>query len=245
MRFEVIPAIDLKGRKCVQLVQGVKENELVSFDDPFKVAEIWIDEGAETLHIIDLDGAFGDKSENRRIIYEILRLAAKRGVKTQVGGGIRSIQDAEEFLKRDVNRVILATAALSNPDLVRELVERFSPEAVMVALDARSGEVQIEGWQKGSGKSTPELACFFENIGAGWILFTNIDVEGLMKGIALDPIVELISHVSIPVVVAGGVTTLEDIDLIRKSGARGAILGSALYSGKISLHDALKMNISL
>ncbi|HEC56792.1 MAG TPA: 1-(5-phosphoribosyl)-5-[(5-phosphoribosylamino)methylideneamino]imidazole-4-carboxamide isomerase [Candidatus Syntrophoarchaeum butanivorans] len=241
MRFEVIPAIDLKGGKCVQLVQGVKEDVLLSLDDPLEVAGMWIDEGAETLHIIDLDGAFGERSENRRIVYDILRLAGQKGVKTQVGGGIRTLKDAKGLLERGADRIIVATAALRNPDFIRILVERFAPERVMVALDARSGEVQVEGWTRGSGRSPPELAQLFESLGAGWILFTNIDVEGLMQGIILDPIVEILSAVNIPVLVAGGITTLEDIDLVKHSGASGVILGSALYRGKISLVEALKM----
>jgi phosphoribosylformimino-5-aminoimidazole carboxamide ribotide isomerase len=240
MRFEVIPAVDLKGGKCVQLVQGVREHELISLDDPLEVAARWISEGAKTLHIIDLDGAFGDRG-NQTLIYEILKLAKRKDVKTQVGGGIRTIEYAAELLEAGADRIILGTAALSNPVLVEMLIYKYAPERVMVALDARSGEVQIEGWQKGAGESPTELGQFFEAVGAGWILFTNIDVEGLMQGIVLDPIADLISSVNLPVVVAGGVTSFEDIKLIRKVGAAGAILGSALYQGKISLPDALEV----
>jgi len=241
MYFEVMPAVDLKDRRCVQLVQGVKENELISLDNPLEVAARWIDEGAGTLHIIDLDGAFGEENTNTRIIFEILDLAEKRGVKTQVGGGIRTIEHVARLLEAGTDRVILGTAALENPAFVETLVCTYAPDRVMVALDARSGEVQVEGWQKGAGGSPATLAQLFEKIGAGWILFTNIDVEGLMRGILIDPIVDLISAVSIPVVVAGGVTTLEDINLIQKSGARGAILGSALYKGKITLPEVYRL----
>ncbi|OFV67501.1 MAG: 1-(5-phosphoribosyl)-5-[(5-phosphoribosylamino)methylideneamino] imidazole-4-carboxamide isomerase [Candidatus Syntrophoarchaeum caldarius] len=239
MQFEVIPAIDLKAGKCVQLVQGVKEHELISINNPLDVATRWIDEGADTLHIIDLDGAFGEENTNTRIIFEILDLSERRGVTTQVGGGIRTVEYAARLLEAGAARIILGTAALENPDFVETLVHTYAAERVMVALDARSGEVQVEGWQKGAGESPAKLAQFFEKIGAGWVLFTNIDVEGLMRGILIDPIVDLISAVNIPVIVAGGVTTIDDIKLIQKSGARGAILGSALYKGKITLTDAL------
>ncbi len=182
--FEVIPAVDLKCGKVVQLVQGVPGTEMVSIDDYLSVAGDFVSQGAQWLHIIDLDGALSGDRLNARIVEDIIK---KFNVKTEVGGGIRDYDSAKYLLGLGVTRVILGTAAMKDPQLVSKLSKEFGPEAVMVSLDSKKGEVLIEGWKASSGKSTVEMGKLFEKMGAGSILFTNVDVEGLLKGVNESP----------------------------------------------------------
>lgn len=236
MPFNVIPAIDLMDGKCVSLVQGVPGTEVVSLDDPVEVAAGWVGQGAKTIHIIDLDGAFSGKRKNAHIVEEIV---AKFKADVQVGGGIRDYDTARQVLGLGVNRVILGTAAIKDPSLVRRLAGEAGSDAVMVSLDSRKGEVLIEGWTAGSGKGTVEMGRFFEKQGAGSILFTDVDVEGLLKGINASQIRALAEAVRIPVIASGGVTSLDDIVQIRRTGAAGVIVGSALYKCHFTLREAI------
>ncbi len=240
MSFNVIPAIDLKDGKCVSLVQGVPGTEVVSIDDPVEVAAGWVGQGAKTLHVIDLDGAFSGKRKNAYILEEII---AKFKVEVQVGGGIRDYDTAKHLLGLGIDRVILGTAAIKDPSLVRRLSDDFGSDAIMVSLDSKKGEVLIEGWTAGSGKGTVEMGRFFEQQGAGSILFTDVDVEGLLKGINASPIIALTHAVGIPVIASGGVTTIDDILQIKKVGAAGVIVGSALYKGFFTLREAIDKTI--
>jgi len=236
MSFNVIPAIDLKDSKCVSLVQGVPGTEVVSIDDPVEVAAGWVGQGARTLHIIDLDGAFSGKRKNAYIMEEII---SKFKVEVQVGGGIRDYQTVKALLGLGVSRVILGTAAIRDPMFVKRVVDDFGSDAVMISLDSRKGEVLVEGWTAGSGHRTVDMARLFERMGAGSILFTDVDVEGLLKGINASPIRALTQAVGIPVIASGGVTTIDDILQIKKTGAAGVIIGSALYKGFFTLREAI------
>ncbi|AEH59973.1 phosphoribosylformimino-5-aminoimidazole carboxamide ribotide isomerase [Methanosalsum zhilinae DSM 4017] len=240
MVFEVIPAVDMRNGKCVQLVQGVPGSEMISLDDPGEVASGWVEQGAATLHLIDLDGAIEGVRKNAPIIEKIIHDLHPAGVSVQVGGGIRSFEDAGKLLDLGTDRIILSTAALNDPQLVKRLAEEYGGERVMVALDAKDGKVSIEGWKKQSEHTPVELGVKFESLGAGSLLFTNIDSEGLMKGIDVQPTAELVSSVNIPVVASGGVTTVEDIISLSKVGASGVVVGSALYTGKFTFQDALE-----
>ncbi len=235
--FEVIPAIDLKGGKVVQLVQGVPGTEMVSIDDYLSVAGDFVGQGAKWLHIIDLDGALSGDRMNARIVEDIIK---KFKVKTEVGGGIRDYESAKYLLGLGVTRVILGTAAMKDPHLVAKLSKEFGPEAVMVSLDSKKGEVLVEGWKASSGKNTIEMGKLFEKMGAGSILFTNVDVEGLLKGVNESPVRELVSSVSIPVIASGGITTVEDLVTIKNTGAAGVVVGSALYKGRFTLRQAIE-----
>ncbi|HID28350.1 MAG TPA: 1-(5-phosphoribosyl)-5-[(5-phosphoribosylamino)methylideneamino]imidazole-4-carboxamide isomerase [Methanosarcinales archaeon] len=236
--FEVIPAVDLKSGKCVQLVQGVPGSEVISYDNPVEVAKNWIKKGAKILHIIDLDGAIEGKRINAPIIREIRK---ECDAIIQVGGGIRSYKDVADLLEIGIDRVILGTSAINKPSLVKDLVHDFGGDHVMVALDAKKGKVAIMGWSKQSGFKPVDLAKKFENIGIGSILFTNIDTEGLLQGINPEPTKEIVNAVDIPVIAAGGITTLEDIQTIKKTGAYGVVIGTALYIGKFALEEAIKL----
>ncbi len=239
--FKVIPAIDLKNRKCVSLVQGIPGTERVSLDDPLGIALRWVEEGADVFHLVDLDGAIEGKRLNSSIIQTIVRIF---DIETQVGGGIRSKDDAAELLNSDVNRVILGTAAVNNPLFVEELAHEFGSERIMVALDSKNGRVTTHGWAKRSNFAAVELGKKFEALGAGSILFTDINTEGLLNGVNPEPTRELVHALNIPVIASGGITTLSDIKIIKETGAKGVVIGVALYVGKFTLQEALKLRAS-
>lgn len=234
--FRIIPAIDLKNKKCVSLVQGIPGTERVSLDDPLAVAAQWINEGASVLHLIDLDGAIEGERLNGSIIEAIVK---KYKVGMQVGGGIRSKDDAAGLLALGVDRVILGTAAINNPSLVAELACEFGSERIMVALDSKNGKVTTHGWAKQSDFTAVELGRKFEELGAGSILFTDINTEGLLKGVNPEPTKELAEALNIPVIASGGITTLSDIEIIKKTGAKGIVVGAALYVGNFTLRETL------
>ncbi len=237
MDFAFFPAVDLRGGKCVQLVGGVPGTEVVALDNPLAQAERWVSEGADHLHIIDLDGAILGRRVNAPILSEIVK---KLDLYTQVGGGIRTEEDVSNVLDLGVDRAILGTAALKDPEMVARLAEEHGSDRIMVALDVKRGDVTTEGWQKTLGKKAVDLGRLFEEKGAGSILFTNIDVEGRECGIDLEPTLALVQALKIPVVAAGGVTSKEDVLALRDAGAAGAVAGTAIYTGKLSVRQTLE-----
>jgi len=232
----VMPAVDIRNGKCVQLVQGKPGTEQVIIENPEKVAKKWEDEGAEIIHVIDLDGALESK-DNLKTIKKIL---SEVSVPIQLGGGIRSIEYAEKLLNLDIERLIIGTMGIENPDTIAKLSNDFGSERIMISLDSKDSQVVIKGWTEKIAKAPSEVSKEFENIGAGSILYTNVDVEGLLKGFSVDPVVELVESVNIPIVYAGGITTIEDIEKLSKTGVKGVVIGSALYKDKINLKNALK-----
>ena len=237
MSFAFFPAVDLRGGKCVQLIGGVPGTEVVALDDPLAQAERWVDEGADHLHVIDLDGAILGKRVNASILSQIIK---NLDLFIQVGGGIRTQEDARTILDLGADRVILGTAALKDPGMITKLAKEHGSEKIMVALDVRQGDVTTEGWQKTLGKKAVELGRLFEEKGAGSILFTNIDVEGRQKGIDLGPTRALLDAVNIPVIAAGGVTSIDDVLALREAGASGAVAGTAIYTGMLSVRRTLE-----
>ncbi|NLI62062.1 MAG: 1-(5-phosphoribosyl)-5-[(5-phosphoribosylamino)methylideneamino]imidazole-4-carboxamide isomerase [Methanosarcinaceae archaeon] len=237
--FEVIPAVDIKDGKCVQLRQGVLENEMISLDDPAAVAKDWISKGAKTLHLIDLDGAINGVRKNSDIISEILEFSKEKNVTVQIGGGIRSFEDAEILADLGADRVILSTVAIRNPEIVKQIADAFGSKFVIVALDSKDGKVAIDGWKTISEYSAVDVSKDFEELGAGSILFTNIDTEGLLSGIETTITEKLVKSVSIPVIASGGVTSLSDIVCLKQIGTEGVVVGSALYTGKFTLKEAI------
>lgn len=233
--MEIFPAVDVLRGMCVQLVQGERSSATV-YGSPRENAERWIRCGARNLHVVNLDGAFSTSSENVKVIRDVV---AETDVFVQVGGGIRSIADARGWLDAGVDRIIVSTFATKEPKALRVLADEFGSERIMTGVDARAGEIAVSGWQETAGDYIA-WAQLFEQFGAGSLLYTNVDVEGLQAGIAQEPVRELIDAVSVPVVVAGGVSSTADVAALRQLGAAGCVLGSALYSGKIHLEEALK-----
>jgi phosphoribosylformimino-5-aminoimidazole carboxamide ribotide isomerase len=233
--MKIFPAVDILGGKCVQLVQGKRESA-TAYGDPLSCATRWLNEGATALHIVNLDGAFGSSSQNAGLIAELIK---KTGVEIELGGGIRSAEDARYWLETGVDRIIISTLATQDPECIRTLAREFGSERVMPGVDARGGEIAVHGWQETAGNYL-DWAARFEKMGAGSLLYTNVDVEGLQQGVRFGPVKRLIDRVGIPVVVAGGISSGSDVAGLRDAGAYGAVLGSALYSGKIVLKDALE-----
>jgi phosphoribosylformimino-5-aminoimidazole carboxamide ribotide isomerase len=233
--MRIFPAVDILGGRCVQMVQGKRESATV-FGDPLTCATRWLDQGADALHVVNLDGAFGNSAKNADLITDLIK---KTGVEIELGGGIRSTEDAAHWLNTGVSRIIISTLATQKPESVRILVDEYGSERVMAGVDAKGGQIAVHGWQETAGDYL-EWARRFEELGAGSLLYTNVDVEGLQQGVRFEPVRHLINHVHIPVVVAGGVSSRLDIAGLRDAGAFGAVLGSALYSGKITLKEALE-----
>ncbi len=235
--FEVIPAVDLKDGKCVQLQQGQAEKVLVSLKDPVKIAVNWMERGAKTLHIVDLSGTFGGNLYHEKIIFEIVRESKNRNVTTQVGGGIRNAKIAENLLGKGVDRVIVGTLAFENPDTVKALAKKY-PERIIVAIDSKGGKVVVKGWKEKTDLSPTEFASIYDGYDI-FLLYTNVDVEGLMKGVNLDVIRNIVDNVNFPVYVAGGISSVDDVLNIKKTGAKGVIIGSALYTNKLKFEDLI------
>jgi phosphoribosylformimino-5-aminoimidazole carboxamide ribotide isomerase len=231
----IIPAVDIKNGKCVQLVQGKPGSEQVVLDNPAKVALDWQRRGASWLHVIDLGGAL-EEGGNRDVVEEILKEVS---IPVQMGGGIRTLDDAISLLQMGISRVILGTMAIENPENVKTLADDFGSEKIMVALDSKDSRVLIKGWTKKTDKTAPELGKLFQEKGAGGILFTNVDHEGLLEGFRVEPLLELLKAVKIPVIYAGGVSSLDDVAKLSLTGAYGVVIGSAIYKDKINFEKAL------
>jgi phosphoribosylformimino-5-aminoimidazole carboxamide ribotide isomerase len=232
----LIPSIDIRHGKCVQLIGGKPETERV-YGDPVEQAQRWVAEGAKYLHLVDLDAAMGE-GDNFKKVAEVL---AATNVPVQVGGGIRTLKRACELLGIGAERVIIGTAAVKNPDFAKELVTLAGGARVVVALDSKSGKVAVEGWKERTERTPLELARLFEGIGVGSLLFTNIDVEGSMRGVPLEDVQRLVGSVSIPIIVSGGTGSLEDVRRVSEAGATALVVGLALYEGRFSLPQAMKV----
>jgi phosphoribosylformimino-5-aminoimidazole carboxamide ribotide isomerase len=232
--FEVVPAVDMQDGQVVQLVGGERGTGK-EYGDPVEAAERWVDAGAETLHLVDLDGAFEGERANAPAVEAILNAV---DTDVQLGGGIRTVEDATDMLELGVDRVILGTAAVENPDIVAEVSEEY-PGTVMVSLDAKGGEVVVSGWTEGTGLDPAEAAARYEELGAGAILFTDVDVEGQLEGIRREPVERVVEAVDIPVVASGGVATLDDVRALKEVGAAAVVVGTALYEGRFTLEEAM------
>jgi len=232
--FEVVPAVDVEGGEVVQLVGGERGTGS-RYGDPVAAARRWVDAGARTLHLVDLDGAFEGERVNADAVQHIVDAV---DVAVQLGGGIRTAADAVSLLDRGVDRVILGTAAVETPAVVGEISESY-PGSVIVSLDARDGEVVVSGWTEGTGLAPAEAAARYADLGAGGVLFTNVDVEGRQAGVRTEPIRTLVASVDVPVIASGGVATVEDVRACKRAGASAVVVGTALYEGNFTLREAM------
>jgi phosphoribosylformimino-5-aminoimidazole carboxamide ribotide isomerase len=231
--FEVVPAVDVQDGEVVQLVGGERGTGK-EYGEPVATARRWVEAGAGTLHLIDLDGAFEGERRNAGAIEAVVEAV---DADVQVGGGIRTRADAVDLLDRGVDRVILGTAAVETPDLVGEIAAEH-PDGVVVSLDAKGGEVVVEGWTAGTGLDPAEAAVRYEDLGAAAVLFTNVDVEGQLGGVRAEPVRKIVEAVEIPVIASGGVASVEDLRALKGAGAAAAVVGSALYEGRFTLAEA-------
>ena len=236
----VIPAIDLKDGKCVRLEQGLMERDTVYSDDPAATARRWQEEGGELLHIVDLDGACAGVPKNRAAIEAIVKAI---DIPAQLGGGIRDLATIEAYLALGLTRVIIGTAAQRTPELVTEACRRF-PGRIVVGIDAKNGMVAVQGWAEVTGISAVELAKRFAGDGVAAIIYTDIARDGMLQGPNLDATRTLAQAAGIPVIASGGVSSLKDIEnllAIEPYGVTGVITGKAIYSGALSLREAVRV----
>lgn len=234
----LIPAIDLKGGRCVRLVQGDMERDTVYSDDPVKMAVKWAEAGARRLHLVDLDGAFEGSPINHHVIHQIAEELPT--IDIQVGGGIRDEDTIQSYLDAGVRYVILGTKAVTAPHFVSDVCIEF-PGHIMVGLDVRNGKVAIDGWSKLSKHDALDIAQRFESDGVEAIIYTDIGRDGMMEGLNVEATASLARELKIPVYASGGVTNLEDIrrlSSVSKDGVSGAITGKALYEGKLDFSEA-------
>ena len=241
----LFPAIDLKDGKCVRLVKGDMQQATVFNLDPADQARRFADTGAEWLHLVDLNGAFAGKPVDAAAVDAILKSVT---IPVQLGGGIRHLAQIEDWFARGIARVILGTAALKNPALVKEACRKF-PGKIAVGIDAKDGKVAVEGWAETSDVTALDLARKFEDAGAAVLIFTDIDRDGLLQGVNVASTAELARSVSVPVIASGGVSSLADIEALLQvapstrsygGGIIGVISGRALYDGSLDLAAALK-----
>jgi phosphoribosylformimino-5-aminoimidazole carboxamide ribotide isomerase len=234
----IIPAIDLKGGRCVRLKQGIKDQETVYSDDPAETARRWEAAGAELIHVVDLDGAFEGKPRNAAAVKKIVKAV---GIPVQLGGGLRDLKAIRRFIDAGVARVVLGTAALRQPALLSEAASRFGGR-VAASIDARDGLVAVEGWTRDSGEAALEVARRFEEAGACALIYTDIARDGMQTGPNLEALKRLAEALETPVIAAGGIKDLDDIRALMKLealGVEGAITGRAIYAGTLDLREAI------
>jgi phosphoribosylformimino-5-aminoimidazole carboxamide ribotide isomerase len=236
----LFPAIDLKNGQCVRLEQGDMARATVFNLDPAAQAASFAAQGFEYLHVVDLDGAFAGKPVNALAVEAML---AKVTMPVQLGGGIRDLKTVEAWLEKGITRVIIGTAAVRDPELVKSAAKEF-PGRVAVGLDARDGKVAVEGWAETSEITALDIARRFEDAGVAAIIFTDIARDGLLKGLNLDATIALADRISIPVIASGGFASIDDVKALLDPRAKklaGAIVGRALYDGRLDPHAALKL----
>jgi phosphoribosylformimino-5-aminoimidazole carboxamide ribotide isomerase len=237
----LFPAIDLKDGACVRLLRGEMDAATVFNDSPADQARAFVEAGADWLHIVDLNGAFDGESVNGDAVRAILDVTRGAGVRVQLGGGIRTAAHVAGWLADGIDRVILGTAAVKDPDLVIDACKAH-PGRVAVGVDARGGRVAVEGWAETSDLAADELARRFEDAGVAALIYTDIDRDGAMEGPNVDATVALARAISIPVIASGGVSKLEDVEAFlphEADGVAGVISGRAIYDGRIDLAVAL------
>ncbi|MBS4029982.1 MAG: 1-(5-phosphoribosyl)-5-[(5-phosphoribosylamino)methylideneamino]imidazole-4-carboxamide isomerase [Clostridiales bacterium] len=236
----IIPAVDIRDGRCVRLVHGELSKETQYYEDPAEAALRWRDEGAQRLHLVDLDGAFAGTSKNAAVIERIVKAV---GIPVQVGGGIRDAAAAEDLFARGVERVILGTAAVSDPDVVAALCRQY-PGKVVVGIDARAGLVALRGWVEDSTVRALDLAQQMAKLGVKEIVYTDIYRDGTLQGPNLEALREMAEAVSLGVIASGGVSSLQDIKNLLELeplGVTGVIVGQALYTGRVNLPEALAL----
>ena len=234
----ILPAIDLKDGRCVRLYKGDFDTVHQVAEDPLAVAAIFKATGAEIMHVVDLDGAKSGERKNAAIVRS---LCENSGLRVELGGGLRTMADLEEMDKLGVWRMIIGSAAVTDPDFVAAAVERFGSERIAVGIDALDGRVRTHGWVDDSGVDAYDFALKMVSLGVGTIIFTDISRDGTLSGPPIADLERLCSGVDCGIVASGGVSGIEDIAAIKKCGAAGAIIGKAFYAGTIDLAEAVKL----
>ena len=235
MSLTIYPAIDMRGGKCVRLLQGDYDQETVYGDSPFEMAKSFAATGAEWIHMVDLDGAKDGKRVNDRFVIEA---AQNLEAKVQIGGGIRSEEDILHYLENGVDRVIIGSIAVSNPEFAIEMIQKYGAK-IAVGIDAKNGYVATHGWLDTSSVKAVELGKRFADAGAETFIFTDIATDGTLAGPNIDAVCEMAEVTGKTVIASGGVSSLADLQAIASKGISGAIVGKALYENRFTLKEAL------
>lgn len=238
----IIPAIDLKDGQCVRLKQGIMDNATIFSKNPPEMAIHWLNSGAKRLHLVDLNGAFAGKPKNESVIKEILQEVAKK-IPVQLGGGIRDLKIIENCLKIGLEYVIIGTAAVQNPEFVKQACKEF-PNHIMLGIDAKNGYIATDGWAKISTQKVLEFAKTFEGLNINSIVYTDIGRDGMLSGLNLEATENLAKNIAIPVIASGGLSSLEDIEKLSKVENKnliGTIAGMAIYDGSLDFKQAVKL----
>ena len=236
----LIPAIDLKNGRCVRLLQGEAAAETVYSDDPASMARSFEDAGAKRLHLVDLDGAFKGKGANLVSIRSILKNIS---IPVQLGGGLRNAENIEKMFELGVSSVVVGTMAVKNPDVLEEVIQRFTGEKVILGIDARDRKVSIEGWQEGTEIDDVEFALRWKKFGIQRIVFTDIARDGMLSGPNLEALGDFARRTGLKIVASGGVSSMEDLELLKTlevDGVDQVISGKAIYEGKLDLKEIFK-----
>lgn len=237
--WNIYPAIDLRGGRVVRLMQGDPDQETAYADAPLRVARRWQAAGVEWVHVVNLDGAFGEGGqENQAALERIL----STGLRVQFGGGLRDQESVRQALDLGVSRTILGTAAVKNPALVEAALESFGPHRIALAIDARDGKVRTHGWTQVTEITAVELAQTWAERGIRWTIFTDVARDGVGSGLNLERTTELARVSGLNVIASGGVASLDDVRRARAAGLSGVIIGRALYEGQVRLEDALQID---
>ncbi|MGA1656765.1 MAG: 1-(5-phosphoribosyl)-5-[(5-phosphoribosylamino)methylideneamino]imidazole-4-carboxamide isomerase [Methylophilaceae bacterium] len=236
--MQVIPAIDLKEGKCVRLKQGLMDQATIFSEHPAEMAKLWKSKGARRLHLVDLDGAFAGQQKNLSAIKEVIQEMGD--IPIQLGGGIRNLDAVENIINIGIDSVIIGTAAITNPGFLHEACFAF-PGQVIVGLDAKDGEVAINGWAKLTGHSVFEMAKKFEDYGVASIIYTDIGRDGMLQGINIDATVKLAENGNVPIIASGGLSDIKDIEnlcAVANVGIKGVIAGRSIYEGTLDFEKA-------
>ncbi len=240
--FTIYPAIDLRGGRVVRLKEGDPARQTTYSDDPAQAAQSWLEAGARWLHVVNLDGAFGENdTANYAALRSILSIACQVGTHVQLGGGIRSLKMIEQVIELGVSRVVLGTIAIEQPQMVVETIERLGAEKIAVGIDARDGFVRVRGWQSGSEVSAADLALQMRDAGVRTVVFTDISRDGLGSGLNILSTRALAETSGLDVIASGGVHTIQDVLAARDANLAGVIIGRALYEGTIDLKEVLNI----
>lgn len=234
--MQLYPAIDLKDGKCVRLKQGEFKDITVYCEEPYKVAQYFEKNGASFIHLVDLDGALEGHSVNEETIRKIVSSVA---VPCELGGGIRTMEDIERVLSYGVYRVIIGTKAVKDPDFVKEAIERFGSEHIVVGVDAKNGLVAIEGWEKVSDKSALSMCLSMKEMGVQSIVYTDISKDGMLMGPNVAMTQELTEKTDLNIIASGGVSSMDDLRNLANAGIKGAIIGKAIYENRVNVADAV------
>ncbi len=234
--MQLYPAIDMKGGKCVRLTQGLFDNVKVYGDSPADMAKLWTGQGATFLHLVDLDGALAGHSVNEPAIRAIVEQV---DVPVELGGGLRSAEAVRYMLDLGVNRCIIGTKAVERPEFIRELVEEFGAEKIVVGVDARDGMVAVDGWERTSKMAAVELCLKMKAYGVQHIVYTDISRDGMLVGPNVSYTKMLTEKTGLDVIASGGVSSMEDLEALYENGIQGAIIGKALYEKRIHLSAAI------